>query len=151
MSDEQFKKMDEHMMKRMKPVRDRRVAPEFLKGFAASVVRKIESKNGPAPVRSLGWRHACRQAGAAVPVFAVLVLAVVTVMRLPGQQRPVPTSAAPAVFEIAQLPDQHPVEAAETALTEEIEALKELGAWTDEDEKAAGVTGEEEEIAEVLG
>lgn len=141
MKDEQFKKEDEKMMERMKPVRERRVAPEFLKGFSASVVRKIEAKKEPA-TRSFTWQ-------AAVPVFAVLVLAFVTLVRPNGilqPQAPVPESA---VFEIAQLPE--PVLQVEATLADEIEALKELGVWTNEDEEAVGVEAEEAELEEMLG
>jgi hypothetical protein len=129
------------MMERMKPVRERGITPEFLKGFSASVVRRIEAKDEPSP-RPFGWK-------AAVPVFAVLVLAFVTLVRPGGILRPEAPAPEAAVFEIAQLPE--PVQKAEATLADEIEALKELGAWTSEDEEAVGVEGEDAELEEVLG
>ena len=49
-------------------------------------------------------------------------------------------------MELAQLP-----EASQLSLTDEVEELRKLGAWTAEDEKAAGVSETDEEIAEMLG
>lgn len=149
MKDEQFKHEDDKMMERMKPVREKRVAPEFLKGFAASVIRKIEKPSHELPPNPTGWRVVLRQVTQIAPVFAVLVLAVVTVTNPGWMTRPDAPAPEAAVFEIAQLP--HPVERVETALDEEIQALREIGEWTEADEEAAGVVDEGETLEEVLG
>jgi len=101
-------------MRRMKDLRERNIPPEILKGFSASVEDRLRQKQAPAfqprPVRSFVpvW----------VPALAVLIVAV-------GLTLYVPRSS-----------DIQPASAEVTEISEEITTLKELGVWTEEDEKA---------------
>src|SRR3989338_4554631 len=113
MTQEQFEKMDESLMQRMKDLRERNIPPEILKGFSASVESRIREKQTPAfearPRRSFlpVW----------VPAFAVLILAV-------GLMVYVPRSS-----------DIQLASAEVTEISEEITTLRELGVWTEEDEQ----------------
>ena len=140
MKSDDFKKMDEEFMKKTTPLRDQQVNPKLLNGFAASVERRLESAKIPTR-RSFGLRLA-------VPVFAVAVLAFAAVTKMPFGAGPQTVSES-SMMELAQLPE--PMAASQASLTDEIEALRALGAWTADDEKATGVSEPEEEIAEVLG
>jgi hypothetical protein len=127
MNDKEFKNLDEAMMKSMKPLRDKKVSEGMLKGFSASVERKIQAGDAPAPAPVRRW------APMWVPTLAVMILASVVVLRSPV------TTTQPVTFLSA------PVELAQLVGTEEIqsdmELLKELGELTDEEE--AAVLGDE--------
>ena len=111
MSDK-FKKLDEQWMKSMKPVREKQVTDGILKGFSVSVERRILAKKEA----SLSGRRAVSPVW--VPVLAVMVLASLAVLRSP---------VAPPV-EYAELDNKT------TDVEEDIAVLKELGAWTDQDD-----------------
>ena len=49
MSDKKFEKMDEQMMQSMKTLREKEVSEGILKGFSASVERRIQGSRGAAP------------------------------------------------------------------------------------------------------
>ncbi len=127
MNDKEFKNLDEAMMKSMTPIRDKKVSEGMLKGFSASVERKIQLSDAPAaaPVR--------RWAPVWVPTLAVMILASVVVLRSPV------TTDQPATFLSA------PTELAQLVSSEEIQSdvalLKELGEFSDEEE--ATVLGDE--------
>lgn len=133
MNDKEFKKMDEAMMKSMTPLREQKVSQGMLKGFSASVERKIQSSAAPAaaPVR--------RWAPIWVPTLAVMILASVVVLRSPV------TTTQPVTFLSA------PTELAQLVSSEEIQSdvalLKELGELTDEEE--ATVLGDESDDGDV--
>lgn len=129
MKPEEFKKIDDEMMKATAPLRDRKLNPKLLEGFAVSVERRIEAGRAAAP------KHSPMSLRAWVPAFAVLVLAVVAVSKISGPA-PHAVATAPSVMELAQ-------NGTEVSLAEEIEALRELGVWTDDDEAAAGVAAED--------
>ncbi len=118
MTKEPFEKMDESLMRRMKDLRERNIPPEILKGFSASVEARIREKEAPVfqarPARSFipVW----------VPALAVLIVSV-------GLAVYVPHSST------IQLASANVAE-----ISEEIAALRELGVWTEEDEKAIGVS-----------
>ena len=118
MAKEPFEKKDESLMQRMKDLRERNIPPEVLKGFSASVESRIREKEAPAfearPRRSFVpvW----------VPALAILIVAV-------GLTLYVPRSSD------IQLASANAAE-----ISEEITTLKELGVWTEEDEKAIGVS-----------
>ena len=67
MKDEQFKEMDEKFMSQMKPLRDQRVSEGMLKGFSASVERRLTLRQ-ETPRRSTAVSFAW------APVMAVLVI-----------------------------------------------------------------------------
>ena len=51
MKDKDFKKMDESMMKKMESLRQQQISEGMLKGFSASVERRLPGRH----IRS-GWR-----------------------------------------------------------------------------------------------
>ena len=125
MSDEYFEKMDEKLMSSMKPLREKEVSEGMLKGFSASVERRIlgeqETKKAPRLIFSPAW----------APALAVMVLASLVVLRSPIMPAPVSHSASSA--EHAEFKGNK-----EMNVEEEISALKELGAWSDEDDTLLG-------------
>ncbi len=126
MNDEQFKKMDDQWMKATKELREKKVSDGILKGFSASVERRIAGETPKTrPVRVPAW----------APVMAVLVLASLVVLRTPGLTPP-PAAPAQAV-DYAQLPETND-------LDEEIAALKAVGAWSEADEALLGASEEAE-------
>ena len=125
MKEHDFKDQDQKMMDAMKSRRDKKVPWEIQKGFAAAVEEKIRERGKK---RSFGWFPERAWVPAAVPVFAVLILAVVVTLRLPSRETASPLSAGPTV-ELAQ---------AVPAVSEDIAALRELGEWSDEEEVALG-------------
>ena len=72
MKREPFEHMDERWMKILKSERERNINPEILKGFSASVERRLTA--GAAPARR-------RFFPVAVPVLTMLVLVAVVVTR----------------------------------------------------------------------
>ena len=124
MSDPKFDKMDQEMMKSMKPLRDKKISDGMLKGFSASVERRLELQNQPAIRRAFApvW----------VPVLAVMILASVVVLRLP--QTP---TALPPVLKTVDYAELNENER-ELDVDDEIAALKELGIWDDNDDSLLG-------------
>lgn len=127
MNEKEFNEMDQKMMDASQKERDRKVPWEILNGFSASVERRILETQER---RTLGWFPARAWVPVAVPVFAVLVLAVVVTLRLPADPAGVPgapsaaLSAAPSV-ELAHVAE--PVEG------DDIEILRGLGEGTEAD------------------
>ena len=76
MDERKFKEMDQSLMKKMEPLREQRISEGMLRGFSASVERRL---SGPAqsaarkPVGRLVW----------VPTLAVMLLASVVVLKSP--------------------------------------------------------------------
>ena len=110
MDDKKFKDMDQSMMKKMEPLREQKISEGMLKGFSASVERRI-SANVPKHHRAfqLAW----------APAMAVMVLASVAVLRSP---------IAPSFL----ASDKSEVQLAEAVITSEgnqddMAALSELG------------------------
>lgn len=120
MSEKEFEKMDAELMKATEELREKKVSEGMLKGFSASVERRLAGEEPQArPSRRLAW----------APVMAVLVIASVIALRSPNMPQPGPVSAVSV--EYAQLP-------ALGELDEEIAALKEVGAWSDDDDALIG-------------
>jgi len=123
MNDQNFEKLDKEMMKSTQPLREKRVSEGILKGFSASVERRLEAKKkagSPSRALSPAW----------IPAFAVMLVASVVVLRLPLNSM----SVAPVVqtMDYAQLDD------AELDIDAEIEALKALGVWDENDDGLLG-------------
>ena len=112
MNDKDFEKLDEQMMKASEPLRDKPVPQGILRGFAASVERRL-----PAGCQTPAMRRIFSPM--LVPVFAVMILASLVVLRSP-------------TLEYAQLSD------AEMDFDVEIQTLKDLGAWDDNDDSLLG-------------
>ena len=119
MNDKNFKKMDESWMQKMEPLRDKEVSEGMLKGFSASVERRIASNEAPLVKRGPVFRPIW------APVMAVMVLASFIVLR-----SPIVLSPSSGQVELAQVTSSSADE-----VQEEIEVLKELGVWDEiEDE-----------------
>jgi len=123
MSNERFKELDESWMRDLKNLREEKISPERLKGFSASVRARIleeETKKAlrtrPNPFRWLlpVW----------VPTLAVLVIASAVVLKSPAGQTPYAPSAKTS----------HVASANVSEVSEEIEALRQVGAWSEDDE-----------------
>ena len=127
MKDHDFKKMDENLMDSMKTLREKEVSEGMLKGFSASVERRIlakrQTERAPRAAFSPGW----------VPALAVMVLASLVVLRLPSEH----ASSVSQTTEHTQLNSSK-----DTNIEDEIAALKELDVWSDEDESALGMGDE---------
>lgn len=131
MTNDSFEKMDSHWMHEFQSVREKGVPQGILKGFAASVERRIELER-PEQGASKTFRRRFFMP-VFVPTFAVLVISAAIVTRLP-LWAPSPEVATPSV-ELAQAPNAE-------ELSTEIAALREIGVWTEEDEAALGVSTE---------
>ena len=124
MSEQHFEKMDQEWIKSTKDIREKKVSDGILKGFSASVERRVLAKEDtPRPVRALSW----------VPAMAVLVIASVVVLRSPMMSQP--AVFVPQTVDYAQLSEID-------NLDDEIAALKEVGAWSDADDALLGETEE---------
>ena len=126
MTDEHFETMDEKLMSAAKTLREKEVSEGMLKGFSASVERRIlakqQTERSPRTAFSPGW----------VPAAAVMVLASLVALRLPTEP----------VSSVSQTNDHVQPSNRETDVEDEIAALKELGVWSDEDEAAIGMSEE---------
>lgn len=163
MADESFEKLDQELMKGLKEARERRVPEEALKGFSDSVAKRIlERKNRKPAFGFPAW--------VVIPAFALLAGAGlwywmgVKVPQTPSPEnlkmRPqavpsvpgiVPETrrvAAPAkeLISTPTAPAANPISLPalqDSDIADEIEALKELGEWTEEDEEVIEIPLEE--------
>lgn len=122
-----FEEMDKDFEKRFRPFRDQKIARGELEGFEPAVMRKIQvsSAHSPgAPVFGI--------AAAVCLSFALIGAGIGWFHLLPsGAARKTPVQPV-------QVLAAEPVREAE--LMTEIEALKELGIWDEEDDKGIGIT-----------
>ena len=121
MDPQDFEKLDEAWMKRMSALRHKSVPPGAMKGLSDSVLDKIREKEAqdtqpaprrvfmPVPVRV--W----------APVFAVLILSLVTVARLPQGSFP---SVSDKLVSLTAT--------SASGLAEDIELLSALGEWEED-------------------
>lgn len=124
-----FEKLDEFWTRRAARWQKRRVSPQILSGFAESVVARIreQESEAPAPARRTNPWNAW--AAALTPIaVGVLVFSLVSTQRF----------LSPDGFEGAR---SFELASADAALVAEMEALRELGAWTEEDETAVAGDG----------
>jgi len=124
MNDKDFQKMDEKWMKSTKDIREKKVSDGILKGFSASVERRI-----------IPTEHSVKrwQSPAWVPVMAVLVIASVIVLRSPILSEPGTTS-------VETVDSAEPIDI--DAVESEIADLRAIGSWNDEDDALFGQTDE---------
>jgi hypothetical protein len=115
MNEESFKKLDQRFLKELEPAREAKVPAHLLKDFDARVVKRIGVTTG------LPWGI-----GVGIPVLAV-ALALFCFAYFTFWQRPFTAKT--------------PVKAVEpeSEMLAEVEALKTLGVWTDEDDLALGI------------
>ena len=112
-------------MKGFKPFRERKVPSGILKDFDAEVKRKI--LQGRSPWGALG-------AGISVAALALLFVFLLLWRQAP-ETRVSTKTAAPVV--IAEREDVQELE-----ITDEVEILKAVGAWTEDDDLALGISVE---------
>lgn len=126
MNDKNFKKMDESWMKKMEPLRGKEVSEGMLKGFSASVERRLPAgRQGIASNEVPLTKQAPAFRPIWAPVAAVMVLASFIVLR-----SSIVPSPSPVPMELAQA-----TSSSADDVQEEIEVLKELGVWDEiEDE-----------------
>ena len=129
MDDKKFKKMDEKMMKAMEPLRSKEVSPGILKGFSASVERKIAAAQEEVPSA-----RPARLVWAPAAVMAALALFVVIQTPIKGGWQGV--SFTPAL-ELAQLTSEQDIQ-------EELSVLIELGEL--DEEAGIDLLGAEDEL-----
>ncbi len=157
-----FIKLDEWMLEATRREREGRVPEKDLLGFQEGVMRKIMERQR----RGFGFPS---MGLAMVSVFSLAVIfgAVVYLNRMPSKKETPVVSSAPApvaapvikkvILPVANVIPNIPVTVpevkvsgpsvsvsqpsllSESEIMEEIEALKELGAWTEEDEERAGI------------
>lgn len=124
MSDESFQKLDESLMKEFKGLREKNAPSEIRKNFSAEVERRIlegQNQRASRPIWSRFWLPIF------VPALGALVIFIsTTVLRQPvGSRAPFPsTSSLPLALSVA------------SEISDEIQALEELGVWTEEDDSA---------------
>ena len=130
----EFEQMDKEMMETLQGVRDQKMPEGLLKDFSAGVERKIRERN----VRPAGIGAGFGWASALALGLVLLVLGAVIWKLLPAK-RPivVPVKSASPTYVIMRSPGSP------SEIVNEIEALKELGVWTDEDEEKLGIALEE--------
>lgn len=141
-----FEEVDREMMAALKGMRDQKMPEGLLKDFSAGVERKIlERKIRPAG-SGAGW------VGVFVFCFAFLIFGVVLWKLFPvskPQVIPVPvtvtmTASVPGASKPeGGIPGKIKMPLNEAEITSEIEALRELGVWTEEDEEKLGIVMEE--------
>ena len=168
MDPQSFEKLDQEMMRSLGTVRRKRVPEEIRKNFRAAVEKRIleSTRPGgfpllfaavPAVVLILGlalcWfylRPAPR------PLMPEPALARTVRSAMVPAAAPAPKAAAP-VIEVAKpqppAPEAQLSKITENNIVDEIEALKELGAWTDDDEQAIGIPSDQifEELETLAG
>lgn len=125
MDHKSFEEQDKSWMDATKTEREKKAPSAIMKGFSASVESKIR-QHQPSLEIKLKPRSAWVPVWA--PVFAVLVIGSLLVLRMPVGMKD--ASLPIKTIELAQ--------ANVTQLSDEIAALREIGAWTDEDENSVG-------------
>ena len=131
MKDEKFRKIDDSVSEGMKNFPVRRIPQEILKNFSSDVAQKIRERENQriraAEKRPLFWFQAV------VPAMAVFLLFFAVVFRFPSIKM---TSALIPLVSMST-----------SEITEEIAAMKALGVWNDEDDKA--VLSDESALEEI--
>ena len=131
MNENQFKKIDETVFHKMKRF-SREVPKEILKDFSASVAQKIrERENERILARERRPAFGLR---ILVPVFAVFLLFFTVIFRNPASMK----------MTDPMLPM---LSATTSEITDEVTALKAVGAWNDDDDKA--IVSDEGVLAEM--
>ena len=124
MTEEPFEKMDESLREEFRAFREKKVPSDILIGFSASVAEKIRARAGEKESRRVRfpiWIPAL------VPVLGVLALFVwaAVLKPSPGMRTVLlPNGSVPIALSVTH------------DLSEEIAALEELGAWTEEDDRS---------------
>lgn len=122
MSEEKFESLDESFKK--ETAGSKLPVPEpLLRDFSSAVMEKIRERQIPQETKAprfVPWL---------VPTFAVLVLASAVVWRMPLRPNEVPSGAVQVMNLTANV----------ASIADEIAALRELDAWTEEDDASAEI------------
>ena len=125
MTDETFEKMDRELKENLKSLSETPVPPRILSGFSASVIRKIEAEKAP---RTQSETFRGLKVVWLAPTFAALVLASTVLWRSDLWQSVL--SEPGGVIHMASNV---------STISEEIDALRDLGAWTEEDDASVEI------------
>lgn len=129
-----FESMDRSMKEELGKVPRTPIPPKMLQGFSASVERRILDRQASRAAR----RPWLLRLPVLAPTFAVAALALFFTTHL----TPTPAGIRRPVSERVQI-------ASNTAsISEEVALLRELGAWTEEDESSLGI--EEADLLEAV-
>jgi 5-formaminoimidazole-4-carboxamide-1-beta-D-ribofuranosyl 5'-monophosphate synthetase len=131
---ENFEKLDKEWMQKTEAMREKKISPAILSGFSMSVEREIRQRDAQRQTVRVPERS-FRSVWAGAPVFAVLLIGVAVVLRLPS------TIEKPSQALLAQAPAATMPNTADQ-ISEDIAVLRELGVWTDEDDKNVGASQE---------
>ena len=123
MTDERFEQMDRDFKENLKPLSEAPVPQKILQGFSASVLRKIEAQSNPEPESFRGFKAVWL-----APTFAVLVLAS-TVLWRADLWHSVLSEPGGMIHMAVNV----------STISEEIDALRDLGAWTEEDDASVEI------------
>ena len=134
MKNHDFEKIDERWMKDLKEIREKKVPEKILDGFAASVEARIREDKRNVAAKAYDIKPKRFLVPVFAPTFAVLIIGSVLVLRSPLATRPeaVPQALTRRVSE----------KTTSDNISEEVAVLREVGAWTEEDEAAAGVSSD---------
>lgn len=129
-----FKNLDDWMMKAARGERDQKMSPEELKAFQASVIKKIAERKAPGSIFGM-------PAASMVFVFGLLFLLALSGAYFLGMQ--IGKTAKPSLSQ-AQQNSSVSSELSRAPLKDEtllieVAVLRELGVWTDDDEQAIGI------------
>lgn len=138
---DEFEKMDDSMLKTFRPLREQKFSKAEMDDFHAKVMKQIADR----PIPQAGFPYAGLVTAAAFSA-AVIFAAAFYFHQLqvpPHQEAPVKAKVVRTIpipeIPAPQISVPAPVVIAEEDLLAEIEALKELGVWTEEDEEEAGI------------
>ncbi len=126
MSDSSFNETDKRWQKALEKEREKMPSPELMKNFSSQVVEKIEKREE----KRVFKLPEIVSARVFVPVFTMMILASFVVLRLPFE-----SPKSPAIMESIQIGTANASE-----VEEDIAELRELGAWTEEDEQSTGIS-----------
>jgi hypothetical protein len=122
MKKDNFDKWDEKLEKKFKELPKKEISPILLNQLGDAIADKLSERQLAKAPRSMQWIPI------GIPAFAVCLLAFVVIVRMPVS----PT------FPIQKAPIQ--LASNTQDIDEEIAALRELGVWTEDDEKEIGIS-----------
>ena len=138
--DNDFKKMDDWMMDAARQEREKRVPEKDMKEFHDGVIKKILERQR----HGIGMPYV--GLGMAGVLSLALILGLVIYLRpnpaakvKPAVEQPIAVSSTTVQEKASSVEAAAPPPMTESSLVEDIEALKELGVWTDQDEEEAGI------------
>lgn len=140
MDPESFEKLDRDLMKGLKNLREKKVPDEIRKNFRRSVEERLRHTARPMGFfgAAAGWPLLMLAAGLALCWWYLRPAQIQPAGVQPKTPGVIETVAAPPAGPLLEKQPALPA-ITESNIVEEIEVFKELGAWTDEDEKEIGI------------